>query len=427
MSAPSYEGGIRPNRTEYLRESTAGTTDDNPSWNLFSDNVRTFDPDPGANISQQRGRGSADSQGAYAGTETPTLTVAYDLQQKASAGETLLDGSGNPNDAITDALDRTSDERIPNTHSVVDRREQNDVAAANTWSGNTVRDTRQYWVVKGAWPDEGTLTGDPEDGQPLAAEIQYECERIRHYQVDQPTSSEAPIELWVTSTDANDDSQTVTVQGTDTNDANQEEDISLDGTTDQQSSNTYKTVDAIELDAETAGNVEVYVDDGTGTSAGDKIAEIPGQDAFDHGAGSLGIPALGSGSHASAIGESFELYHDDLVEQPSGTDIGENWQATEFSVSNNTDGPNLGGASHRGLSAEDRDVEVSVTVFGETEIQDRTADMLRTATGNVVWTMEGGSVQADSASVEADADALEANQSKATVDLTFTGQGVTLT
>lgn len=425
MSAsPSYESGIRPNRTEYIRESTVGVAPSNPAWNLYSDVVREFSVEIAGGVSSQRGRGSPDSQGAYAGTEESSVTIVYDLQQKTASGNTLIDGSGNPNDAITDALQRDSDNRIQNTHTIVDRLEQSDLAAGNTVSGSTSRDTRQYVVVLGAYPDEGTLTGDPSDGQPVAAEISYECEKARRYQVDQPTSSEGSIEIWANSTDANDTTQTLTVES---QGAGTTEDLSLNGTTDVQTTATFSDVDALHLDSETAGDVRVYVDDGSGTSKGDQIAEIKGQNSYDHGEGDTGVPALGTGSHASAIGQSYELYHDDEVEQPDGTTIAENFETTEITVSNNVDATNRGGTPRPALSAGDHEVTVDVTVFGETEAVDRVVNHLTTATENVRWTMAGGHVQADSADArDVGEDGLNASESKSMVDVTFNGQGITV-
>ena len=205
MSAsPSYESGLRGHRIEYIRESTVGVAPSDPAWNLFSDNVREIDFEHGAGISSQRGLGDPDSQGPFAGTEEGSVTVTYDLQQKSSSGNTFLDGSSNPNDAATDGLQRDSDNRIQNTHLIVDRYEQSGLTAGNTINGSTSRDTRQYWVAKGAYIDEVTLAGDPSDGQPISVELSYECEKVRHYQIDQPTSSEGSIELWANSTDSSD-------------------------------------------------------------------------------------------------------------------------------------------------------------------------------------------------------------------------------
>lgn len=428
MSAsPSYESGLRGHRLEYVRESTVGQVPTDPSFLLFSDNIREVDFEHGASISSQRGLGSPDSQGPFAGTEEGGATITYDLQQKSASGNTLLDGSGDPNDAATDGLQRDSDNRIQNTHLVVDRYEQSDLDAGNTVNGSTSRDTRQYWVAKGGYIDEVTLAGDPGDGQPISVELSYEFEKVRHYQIDQPTSGEGDIELWISSTDSSDTSIDVKIESEGGTTADTVTLDGSDGTTDVQSTETFGDVDAIEPQSELVGNLEVYVDDGTGTAAGDQIAVIYGQDAYDTGEGDLGVPVLDSGSRGSAFSQAYELYHDDEVEQPDGTTIADNFEGTEFTVANSVDGMNRGGTPRRSLSAGTREVTVDVTVWGETEIQTRVSENLRSATGNVRWTMGGGHVQADSADPrDTDPDAFTAEDSKVTTSISFTGQSVTV-
>lgn len=424
MSAsPSYESGLRGHRIEFARETTVGVVPTDPAWNLYSDCVREFDPGHGATVTSQRCLGSPDSNGAFAGSEEAEVTITYDLQQKTTSGNTFLDGSGNPNDAATDGLTRDADNRILNTHSLVDRYEQSDLTVGNTVSGSTSRDTRQYWVAKGGYIDEVTLTGDPSDGQPIAVELSYLYEKVRHYQIDQPTDSEAPIEIWAESTSGDDTTQTLTIES---EGAGTTEDLSLNGTTQVQTTATFSDVDALSLDAETVGNVRVYVDDGSGTTAGDQIAIIFGQGAFDTGEGNLGVPALGGGgSHASELGQSYELYHDDLVEQPAGTTIANNFETTEFVVANSIDAMNRGGTPRRSLSAGTREVTADITVWGETEIQTRVSENLRTQTGNVRWTMDGGYVEGVSCDPrDTDPDAFTAEDSKVTTSISFVGQGI---
>lgn len=428
-AAESPESGVRNARTEFVRETTHGEYVSNPAWELFSDRVREFTPDFGGGVEGARGRGDPDPDAAFAGTEDSSLTLVYDLQQKSGTGNTFHDGSANPNDAATDFIERDSDNRILNTHTVVDRIEQSDLDAGNTVSGATSRDTRQYVVALGA-RGEVTITSDPSDGLPVQVELEYGAiEKLRRYQIDQPTTSEEPIELWVESTDNGDTSQTLTVQGTDTNDANQEEDISLNGTTQVQSTNTYKTVDAPELDSETAGDVNVYVDDGSGTSAGDQISVLRGQNYYDHSEGDLGVSALGSGSHASAIGESYELPHSVSLERPDGTDLAANahWEATEFAVANNYASDPQGGTPRPDISAGDREATVDTTVWGETEAVTRTTEHLGTVTDNVRMVFSGGHLQTDSAfESEVGEDGYNASAAKSMVDVTYTGTGVTV-
>lgn len=413
----AYEAGIRPNRLEHVRETTEGVFVSNPAWNLFSDNARTLEPTIDPQTEGQRGLGSPDPIDHNAATEVSQLVVAYDLQEKSGSGETFLDGSSNPNDAVTDALQRAADNTLQNTHTVVRRMVQNGLDAGNTVNGSTSYDTRQYFVGVGGKIDQATITGDPNDPQPVLVELTYEFEKGRLYQVDQPDSG---TQLDVVSSDPGDTTQTLTIED---EGASTTEDVALNGTTTQTTTASFDNLDALELDAETAGDVTVSI------SGGDSLAILRGSDAYGRGEGDLGIPALGTGSHASAIGQAYELVQDTTIERPSGTSVGDIVNSTEISVGNNVGGdamPQLG-TPRRALSAGDREAQADVTVAGETEAVNHTDEMLRVTATNLLWTFTGGSIQLDSAAIiEVAEDTEEASQSKKAIDLTLEGQGVTV-
>lgn len=417
MSASTpYESALRPYRLEFVRETAVGSFPSNPAFEFFSDNIRTFEPGKDDSMSDQFGLGSPDAQNAFTGTNADSLTVEYDLQQKSGSGNTFLDNSSNPNDAITDAWQRDSDNRIQNTHTIVRRITQSSIASGNTVNGSTSKDTRQYVVAVGAYPDEGTLTGDPSDGQPILASIGYECERIDTYQIDQPGSSTM---LDVTSSSTSDTTQTLTIED---EDRNTNEDVTLSGTSTVTTSGSFSDIDVLMLDSETAGDITIS------ENGGDNLAVLRGQNSQDTGEGQLGIPALGSsGSRASAIGNSYELYHDDSIERPSGTSIADNFETTEFTVANNTDGTEQGGTPRRALAAGNREPSAEVVVFGETEMHDYTLEHIQSTTTNLRWTMSGGYVELSSASVPGvDPDTEEPGQGKKLTTLTMNAQGISI-
>lgn len=433
MSAsPPYEAAYRPGRLEFVRENEAGVAPSNPDFEFFSDNPRSIEPEIDAQGEDQRGLNDPDSQGVFAGTEASSLTIAYDLQQKTSNGNTLHDSNGDPNDAATDGLERDSINRIKNTHTVVRRSDQDGIDAAYTWNGSTSKDTRQYIVAKGGYIDSVRFTGDPNDPQPILVELNYEFEKVRKYQIDQPASDGTGKQIAVKSTDSGDTGVDVTVRGIDDTDSAAEETVSLDGTdattlvdTDTQ----FQEIDAIEIASELVGTLEVYEDDDATldtVTQGDQLTEIQGQSDYDHGEGDVGIPVLGTGSRATDINQPYELYHDDLVEQPSGTAIADGFETTEFTVENNVDGTNQGSTPRRALSAADREVEVSITVFGQTEHHDAVKESLTTKTDHVRWTMDGGHVQADTADPRDVSASEEVGDSKMMTDITYRGQGVTV-
>lgn len=402
-SAQSYESGLRPERTEFVRESTAGTTPDNPSWNLYSDNARTLDPTIDPQKEAQRGRGSADPVGFFVGTEADSLTVVYDLQ-------TWFSASG---DAAYDGLARTTDQRLPNTHTVVRRMEQNDLSASNTVNGSTSKDSRQYFVGKGGYIDEVVITGDPTSPLPILVELTYEFEKGRVIQVDQPGSSTT---IDVVSTDAN-DSGTVTLED---EGAGTSEDVTISANGTATSTSSFSDLDAIELSAEQSGDITIA------ENGGDNLAVIKGQTSYDHGEGDLGIPALGTSSHASANGTAYELYHDDVIERPAGTTLAEGIETTELTVSNNVDGTEQNGTPRRALSAGDRDVSISATIFGETEYVDAVVDMLTSTSNTFKWTFDGGNLQATNAQLMEVTGTEEPSQSKKMTDATFESEGLTV-
>lgn len=424
MSAtPSYESGLRQHRIEYVRETTAGETPADPEWSLFSDVVRTIEPSVDAGAESQYSLGDPDSVGVFVGTEIDELTVAYDMQQKDSNGNILFDGSGNAIDAATDGLTRDSDNRVRNTHTIVLRQDHADLKAANTINGTNAYDSRRYLVVKGAFVDEVTLAGDPSDAQPVSVELTYQCEKIRSYQIDQPDSAGV---LHAVSTSTDDSTQTVTVEGVDDTGTDTTEDISLDGTTAVVGTTSFAEIDAVELDGQTDGNVQVYLDDGG--SQGDQVAEIKGSEAYDHGESDLGIPVTGSGAHASAIDQPFETYHDDVVQRPDGTELADGFETTEFSVVNNIDALEQGSTPRPAISAGIREVNLEVTVFGETAHHDFLVEQFTTTTQNVRWTLNssGAYIQADSADPREVGASIEVEESKMMTDITFTGQGLSV-
>lgn len=416
------ESGLRNHRIEYVDESTTGTAPSNPSWNLFSDTVRSFEWSPDTDVEAQRGLGDADPNAFYKGAETHELTVEYDLQQKTSSGNTLLDGSSNPNDAATDGIQRDSDQTLKSTHTVVDREDKTSITSEEAWSSSS-HDTRIYTVGKGGYIDEVTLNGDPGSQNPVAVELSYQFEKIRSYQVDQPSSS---TKLAVKSDDSGDTSQSLTVED---EGAGASESVSLSGTSLVSTTNSYGDIDALELDSETTGTVEVYVNTGSETtpSQGDKLSELPGSSAYNSTKGDLGIPALGSGSHASAIGQSYEIIVGDSVERPSGTNLAYDINSVSFNVSNNLETTERVDDIRMRIDVGEREATVDATVLGETESHTNILEHLQITENDVKWTLEGGSVQVDSAALtDPPSRTIEAGEAALSLDNTFTGKSVTL-
>lgn len=416
MTSRSKEAGIQPYRLEFLRETNRGELVSDPSYILYSDNARTFEPSIDPQTVAQDGLGDPDSAGSYAGVEQDELTVVYDLQQW------LIDGSGNALDASYDAVARNADNRIPNSHTVVRRIDVANLDASNTINGSTSKDTRLYFVGVGGLADV-TFSPNFQDGQPIQVQLDYTFEKGRLYQFDQPGSAK---QIAVKSTDPADTSQSVTIEGVDDTGSAAEESVALSGTTLVDTTTQFQEIDAIELSAETVGNVEVYEDDDSTTTItqGDQLTVLYGQSAYDQGEGDLGVPALGTGSHASSLGTSYELPLDgDKFERPSGTAIAENITSTELSVTNNISARETDSGPRPELSEGKREAEVSVTVFGQRETYKHHVDAVRTDASDYKWTASSpsgdtGSITLGNTKVISVGQAEEAQQDVIEVDVT---------
>lgn len=407
----SYEAGIRPHRIEFVRESTQGESPSNPSWENYSDTIRSFDPSIEPGTEGQRGLGDPDPKDHFTGTGTYELTVEYDLQRW------FEDNNGNPNDAAGDGLQRDSDNRLPNSHTIVRTMEQSDIESENAVdpSPSVTHDTRQYLVYKGAKVDTVTLTGDPTSPQPIMVALDYVAEKGETHQIDQPASSQT---LVVSSSDASDTSQTLTIE---TSGAGTSEDVSLNGGTAVVTSNSFDNIDAAELDAETSGNVSIR-----SSSNDDVLMEIRGMNAYDFDEGDLGVPTTGTGSHAGDVGSSYEIVQGDSIERPNGTELADEINSTEFTVENNVTDDATTTGPRPIVVAEERNTTVDATVFGETEYHDNLIDSLTTTKNTVRWEMDGGRIEATDAAVMSVDGTEEPEQGIMETDVQFEGEGVSV-
>lgn len=391
--ATNADSGIREHRIEFVRESTAGVTPDNPSWKLFSDNVDTaLVASPDAQIEGQRGVGDVNMQNFYRGPEDNTASIDYHFQKF------FTDGSGNPDDAAGDAILRDSANDVVNTHTVVDRAEL----------GNG---ERVYKVVKGGYPNLGDVAGDPSSGLPIMISLEYEAKKVRSYHATQPSGTT----LTVKSTSASDTTQSLTLES---DGAATTEQVTLNGTTAVTTTASFSSLDAFELSAETEGNVTV--EDGSGNV----LVTIYGANEYDGVEGDLGVPALGTGSHASAIGTSYERFLDDTVTR-GGSDLAAELRSTNFNVSNNYDKTGVAGSLQQAVHVGQQDVELSATVAGNFEGHEAMMEHMRGVQLDIVWQFDGGSVTFKNAALTDVGDVgPSSGDAVSTQDNTFTAENV---
>jgi len=312
-----------------------------------------------------------------------------------------VDGSGNPDGALGDAILRDSNQNIYNTHTVVDRRDDGDV--------------RSYTVLKGAHPNLDELAGDPGTGLPMTASLAYEAKKGRSYVVDQPESGGET--LTVVSTSADDTTQTLTLED---DGANTTEDVSLNGTTEVTTTSNFDSLDAFELDAETTGNVEIK------DSSDNVLVTLYGTTAYDGAEGDLGVPALGAGSHATAIGSQYEVFLDDYISR-GGSDIAAEVRSATLSITNNYDKAGIMGAKQQAIHEGNRDIEFTATTAGDFESHDKMSEHLKNETFDIVWELEGGTITlANCALTDAGAVGPSADSVISTVDNTFEPTDITV-
>lgn len=414
MPNENPEGGLRNHRTEFVRESTYGSWPSDPDFLKYSSTVTNFTWASDSVNEDRRGLGSADPHEFLKGPETHEITVEYDLVKW------FTDGSGNANDAGYDGLARDSDQLLPNSHTIVDREDKGAIDSDQTVSGNASYATRLYTVATGALVDEIAVAGDPSDSQPVTVEITYLAQKARSYQIDQPDSGTL---LAFDSTDANDTSQSVTVEDDDGN----SETIGLDGTNLVSTSNQYSSIDAVELDAECDGDVTVYVNtgDATSPSAGDSLAVIYGSSSYNGVEGDLGVPAVEAGSHETLNDPAAEVFIGDTIDQ-AGSPFPYEIPAATLTVENNIEETERSSGYGMALHPGNREIMMEATMFGESMTHDMLQQHLANEANNISWNLDGGTLQLDSAVLDEPGErAAEEGQAVMTTDNTFVGSGLT--
>ncbi|CDK39678.1 hypothetical protein [Halorubrum sp. AJ67] len=393
--ATQADTGFRNHRVEFVREDEPGVTPADPKFELFSDTLETalvWSAD--ANVEAQRGLGDYEIQDHFTGAEDHSVSVDYHLQRF------FVDDSGSPLDPAGDALVRDDEGGIRSTHTVVDRAEYDGA--------------RTFVVARGAYPDLSDLSGDPSTALPMVASLEYEAKRVRMFRVEQPTGET----LTVRSTSASDTSQTLTIEG---DGSVPSEDVMLDGTTAVTTTETFDSIDAFELDSESAG--DVVVEDGSGN----ELVRLRGTDSYDGAIGDLGVPALGAGSHASAIGGSYEHFLDDYISQ-GGSQMAAEVRSASFSVDNGYEKSAVMGTAEQAIHVGAQELEFTASVAGNFAHHENLTDHLEGNEFDLVWEMDGGTVTFTSAVLTGLGDVgPEAGEVISTMDNTFQPKSVDFT
>lgn len=392
------ESGLRPGRTEWVRETTFGLPPTNPAWSFYSDAVQSLSWGPGPNISPRRSVGNADVQAFNAGAENGSFDVTYDQQVWFNTG------------AAGDGLIRQSNGCLF-SHTVVERI----ILGTGTDGG----ERRLYTVATGAKINSVSATGEPESGNPIMTTLNYLASKVRAYIIDQPGASGT---LTAESTDNADSGPTFTVL-IENDGATTSESVQLNGTTPVATVASFATIDSV-----------YYT--GTGDLQGDIIikkganilARIYGKTSYQGREADKGVPSLGSGSHASVIGTAYENLIGDVIDRPGGTGILAGSDVTTFGFT--VDNALQAEASHlrigRNIYEGARTYSVEGSIYGEKAGFEAMSESLRKLEQNIVWTLTGGTMTFNSAVLtDVGNIARETEQALMTVDTTFIAKTLT--
>jgi len=393
----AYESGIRGLRVEFIRETVRGVTDADPDWLLYSDAVQNFTANPTGSINPRGNIGTPDVVNFNAGTESHEFSITYDLQRWFSA-------SG---DAAYDGMDRLSDGSLPASHSVVAR-----AAAGNT--GTAGGGSRIYYVATGALINSANFAGEPESGEPIVVTLNYLCEKLRSYKLDQPASSTT---LTVVSTSASD---TMDLELEDDG-ASTTETVTLTGVTPVVTSASFTSIDAAFLSAEPVGDITV-------TDGSNLLLTIYGSESYGDREGDRGIPHLGAGSHGSTIGTTYEnILGDTFTRGGSQLGLDADISSVSMSVENAIEANSTVYSIGKVLSEGARTINLNATLFGPKASYDAMVDHLRAVQSDIVWTLTGGTLTLTGAALTSvGAVARETYQAVMTIDNTFQGKTLTI-
>jgi hypothetical protein len=364
MSNAPVESGLQDVRLEFVREQEPGVPPSDPDFGAFSPEIEEIEATVDGGKETFDSVGSRDPVEFHRGPEESDLTISY------SQFRFPIDNSGNVVDPIAfPFLDIPGD--YP-TLTVVSRRE---VRAG----GRLDNGFREFLVGLGCRPVESSLDGDPSAAEPIPQELSLPAEEVRSHIVHQP-ATEAP--LVVRSTDAS-DTNSVTLESEDglVNDT-----VDLPGTAPNTvvTSSGFPDVDAIQVDGEHSGDIQVGTDDGTGVIATELLENPLTGVNVDEVASVEGIPALGSGSHAGPISGNGTTFLETEAEFADG-ELGERLHVLDLSVSLNTSREALASQRRQTIDVGQRTVEFDADLGGPFESAKLIKQHFRRKSGDLVY------------------------------------------
>jgi hypothetical protein len=370
MSANQAENALSDTRLEWVEEATPGEFPADPEWNAFSPEEVEFTYSSDGNKEARDVTGQIDAFDHDRANETASPTLNY------RQARFPVDGSGNVLDPIAYPITVDEAEDYP-SHTLV--RRQNVTSGGKTGAG-----FREFAVVRGARPVSATFDGDPSASEPIPQELGYEAERARTHIVHQPDSDTSIV---VKSTDDS-DSVDVTIED---EDAATAETVTLPGSSPNTvaTTATFGDIDAVEVEGDHAGDIQIGTDDGSG-SIDTELLEKPLTGSNTDGVDSvLGVPALGSGSHASSISETGPLFLGTDATW-TGSALSDRVHALELSVEREVDRNAQQTTRRQTIDVGGRTVSFDADLAGPYESAERIAEHHRDKSGDFIYTFETG-------------------------------------
>jgi len=373
--ASALEGGLRNHRIDSIQEHS-GTIPPNENFWPFADVVKRLLWSPDAGMVAVRGVGSVDVVRHETGPETHSLTIAFPLQGTIAAKT-----------PVYDALYRDAD-GLMETRTIIDRERHSKGGA----SGDGTLDT--YTVAEGAKAATIRLPGDPGSAEPIEAEIVYHCEKVRSYQISQPATACA-IVVNAGEIAASEGTITVTVEdaGGGTSEAESLHATSLYATT----TATYTDIASVELSDDITGTITI-MDVGYGGNVGATLMTIYGKDQYNGVEGDLGVPGLNGSTRNATWGSDYEKFLGDSFTYDSGS-LALDINSVELSQDNNLASTPRHNTLKQRITEGNRTVQVTATVLGESESHDNIMRHLRTATGDIIWTLNYSTLTVEDAAL----------------------------
>lgn len=347
------ENALQGIRFEWVPETTVGEAPSDPAWNKFSDYIASAPGwDGGVETSENNAVGSGDVVEITRGQEAHSFSIEYWLQRA------LTDGAGAAVDPVAVPLVHDYQTELE-SHTLVYRRE-------TTSGGNFGAGFRAYTVGLGMKPLSGTIPGDPGESSPQAVELNYTGEYGNTHVLHQPDIATTLDVI---------NNGTVSVDVTIENEGGTTaETVTVAGGTTVSTVDTYDDVDVIYIASGTPDGT-INVTDGTGTNVLDEPLQGTGSTDPDY---DVGIPPLGSGSHATDIGNDPERFLGlNAGATYGGSDIADRLHSFDFSIELDSDDPAVVGTRQGPVDEGARTATLEADVAGPYESTTQVQDHLQ--------------------------------------------------